>query len=385
MPLSRIKCAGRCVMNTIVKEGKELRSGYTTGSCATAASTAAAQMLLTQMPVYNITIVLPNGKRVLFAINDIEISSEQASCSVVKDAGDDPDVTDGIKIFAKCELIQEGIVLKGASGVGVVNCKGLGFQVGDAAINAVPRKMIIENVKSICEELFYENGLCITLYVPKGEEIAKKTFNPRLGIVGGISILGTTGIVEPMSEKALIDTIKLLIDKQKTLNDKSILLSPGNYGRGFCQDKLGLDIDKAVKCSNFIGEALDYARYCQFKKILLVGHVGKLVKLAGSIMNTHSKIADCRMEIFAAHAAIIGADRDVIKKVFNSFTTDEVIEHLEKANICDEVFESMMGKILFHLNYRLKNEVEIGVVLFNNQTGKMYQSKNVKDLVEQFI
>lgn len=371
--------------NIVVKNGKELRFGYTTGSCATAATVAACRMLLLQVPVDSVVITLPSGKKVSFDIKNIQISMTKVVCSVVKDAGDDPDVTDGIEIFAECEFAEKNITLKGGVGVGTVTTKGLRLEIGEPAINPIPRKMIVANVENVCREFDYKDGFNITIFVPEGVTIAKKTFNPRIGIVGGISILGTTGIVEPMSEKALIDTIKLLIDKQKVVNSNSILISPGNYGKDFCMNTLNLDIDNAVKCSNYIGETLDYIKYKEFKQILLVGHIGKLVKLAGGIMNTHSKVADCRMEILASHAAINGARQNDVKRLFECLTTDEAIDYLDKIKICNIVLKSILDKVIFHLNYRLAGKVEAGVVIFTDRSQKVYKSDNAQKLIKLFI
>ena len=368
--------------NFIVKNGKQLRFGYTTGSCATAAAAAATRMLFRQHPLEFMAITLPTGAQVVFNINDIAIQAQTVTCSVTKDAGDDPDVTDGIKIFATATLAPSEIRLNGGEGIGRITSQGLACPVGEAAINPVPRKMILDNVARICKEENSPAGVTITIFVPAGEQLATKTFNPRLGIVGGISILGTTGIVEPMSEKAIVDTIKLLIDKQSLVDSENILITPGNYGRDYCREVLQLDIEKAVKCSNFIGETIDYLVYRKFQKVLLVGHIGKLVKIAGGIMNTHSAIADCRNEIFAAHTALAGADKELVQKVMNSLTTDQILEHLDQADICEQVFASILERILFQLNYRSKNALQISVIAFSNKQKKIFKSKNTTSILE---
>lgn len=354
----------------VVKNGKALRRGYTTGSCATAAATAAARILLSGEELTAVAIRLPNGERVVFPLSDVEKGADFVSCRVVKDAGDDPDVTDGIAIFARCSLTETaGVTLHGGAGVGVVTEKGLPCPVGTAAINPVPRREIIANVREVCEEEGYAGGLSVVISAPEGISIAEKTFNPRLGIVGGISILGTSGIVEPMSEAALVDTIKLLIDKHSAENGEEILLSPGNYGVNFCRESLHLDIEKAVKCSNFIGETLDYLVYKGFKRVLLVGHVGKLVKLGGGVMNTHSGMADCRMEIIAANAAICGGDSVLAGQILACPTTDGAIELLDEAGLSTAVFAKIMERIKFHLDYRVKGGAQIEVIMFT-LTGK---------------
>lgn len=366
----------------IVKNGVELRCGYTTGSCATAAATAAVKMLLEAKRVNEEKITLPSGGVAFFSIENITMQEQEVICSVKKDAGDDPDVTNGIEIFAKAFFCGEAksVTITGGKGVGVVTGKGLQCGVGEAAINPVPRKMIDQNVREILCKHSCDKGIRIEISALNGEEIAKKTFNSRLGIVGGISILGTTGIVEPMSEAALIDTIKVLIDKEKA-NSKAediALITPGNYGRNYCINQLGFDLDKGIKFSNFIGETLDYLGYRGFKRVLLVGHVGKLVKLAGGIMQTHSSVADCRMEIISAHAALNGADKATVMRLMESKVTDEAIEILEEKQICEVVFSSILEKIKFHIDYRTKGKMQVEVIVFSTNDKVIVESQNAE-------
>lgn len=368
-----------------VKNGKKLRFGYTTGSCATAASTAAVTMLLNGgKEVSSVTIRLPGGERVAFLIEDITISGTGVSCSVIKDAGDDPDVTDKMKIFATARLCEGDVAILGGEGVGVVTAKGLKCAVGEPAINPVPRKMMLKNIGTVCSRFDYQGGVSVTISAPGGEEVAKHTFNPRLGIVGGISILGTTGIVEPMSEQALVDTIKVLIDTQKEQGTSQILISPGNYGRDYCKNQLHIDTEKSIKFSNYIGETLDYLVYCGFEKVLLVGHVGKLVKLAGGVMNTHSSYADCRMEILGVHTALAGGSAALVAQLMDCITTDGAIELLEQAGLCRAVFDSIMKKILFQINYRTKNKLQTEVIIFGAEDRVIVQSPKAAEFAALF-
>lgn len=364
----------------IFKNGKVLRKGYTTGSCATASVAASVYMLINNKKINNIKIKLPSGNEVLFNLLDIEINENFVSASIIKDGGDDPDITNGIKIIGKAELSEKGIEIKGGMGVGIVKSKGLKVKVGEPAINPVPRKMIIENIERILKNSNYKGGVIVTISAENGEEIAKKTFNPRLGIEGGISILGTTGIVEPMSDQALIDTIKILIDKQKIINQENIILCLGNYGKDFLKSNFNIEEDNSVKISNFIGEALDYIVYKNFKRVFIIGHIGKLVKLAGGIMNTHSSIADCRMEIFASHTALTGLSKEKIKLIMDSKTTEEVIEYLRDWNTLEPVLSSILEKILFHINFRVKNQISADVLLFSND-GLLIKTHNADDFI----
>lgn len=356
----------------IVKSGKKLRLGYTTGTCATVAAMAALKTLLTKQKFDAISIILPNGEKHSLPIAETISQENSATCCVIKDAGDDPDITDRLKIYAEVILTESGFCLKGGLGIGVVTAKGLKIPIGEPAINPVPRKMIEHNLAVICKELNYSGGIQLTISAPAGVELAKKTFNPRLGIVGGISILGTSGIVEPMSESALVETIKLLIDKQFNQNSDYIVITPGNYGRDFAKNTLGIDLDKAVKYSNFLGETLDYIKYKGFKKVLLIGHVGKLVKVAGGIMNTHSSVADCRMEIVAAHAGMLGCSTELINKIMACLTTDALLDLLDE-NPIQNLWENIGEKILFHLNNRL-DRVSVEVVMFGGNNKVLFNN-----------
>lgn len=368
----------------ITKDGKKLRCGYTTGSAAAAASKAAALMLLFGERIEHVHLVTPNGTELLLAIEDIEIGSDFVSCAVKKDAGDDPDVTNGIQIYAKAARFsaqQPEIRIEGGKGVGRVTKAGLDQPPGAAAINSVPREMIRLELLEVMEKAGYIGGLLIEISVPGGEEIAARTFNPRLGIVGGISILGTTGIVEPMSDAAVIDTIRIEMNVKRTAGFEYLLLTPGNYGEDFLSGTMGFPIGTAVKCSNYIGEALEHAVSVGFRGVLLVGHIGKLVKLACGMMNTHSRYGDCRAEIFASHAALCGADTDTVRKLMESVMTDDMLDIVKQEGLLSSVACSIGEKIAFHVTEKMKGVTEVGIVVFSNRKGVFFQTPNVPDLV----
>lgn len=366
-----------------------MRTGYTTGSCAAAASSAAVKMLLTGRRVEQIAIRLPSGETAVFEITDHRISEHAAECAVIKDGGDDPDVTSGLRISARASCTARGghdvrIALRGGEGVGVVTRKGLRCDVGEPAINPVPRRMICENAMKAAREEGFSGELDIVICVPDGEKTALKTFNPRLGIEGGISILGTTGIVDPMSEKAIIDTIKLEIDQRYVTDPAKILITPGNYGMDFCRDRLGLDIRHAVSISNYIGEALDYISYKGFREVLLAGHAGKLIKTAAGVMNTHSSCADGRMEIIAAHAGALGAGADVIERILGCVTTDEAFEIVRNDPWLETLKERITDRSMSHLNFRLRNSARIEVVMFTTDSGTVLKSRGADDMIDEF-
>ncbi len=364
-------------------EKRKLRSGYTTGTCAAIAAKAAAKMIFEQKDIEQETIITPKQVKIQTLIRDCKWQSKQASCAVKKDAGDDPDVTNGILVYAQVSLKKEPyIVIDGGIGVGRVTKKGLWQAVGEAAINKVPRQMITMAVKEVFEEYGYEGGAEVIISIPMGEEIAKKTFNERLGIIGGLSILGTSGIVEPMSEQALIDTIHVEMNVAAENNQGILLVTPGNYGADFVREKLHLSLEYAVKCSNYLGEMMDYAKEINVQKILLVGHVGKLIKLAGNIMNTHSHMADCRMEILGVHAAMAGAEAATIKKIMECISTDEAIRIMKEQKIFLDAMKSIMQKIQYYTGLRSENKYEIEIVMFSNEWGILGQTLEAETLVE---
>lgn len=369
----------------VVKGSKELRCGYTTGSCAAAAAKASAVMLLGDETVDQVLIDTPGGITLTLQVEDTVKQQEYVGCSVVKDAGDDPDVTHGMKISARVEKAEKGIVIDGGRGVGRVTRAGLACAVGEAAINPVPRQMITKELAEVAEKYRYKGGFSVVISAENGEEVARKTFNPRLGIVGGISILGTSGIVEPMSEKAIIDTIHVEINSRTALNKEYLLITPGNYGRDFAIREFGLDIELGVKCSNFIGATIDYAVYKKVKNILLIGHAGKLCKIAGGIMNTHSGTADCRCEIFAAHAAMAGAPAELAGRIMGAVTTEEIGMLLQEADLAAAVYQSIMNKIEYWLNRRAASDCKVEAIMFTDMKGTYYQTGGAADAIRNLM
>lgn len=369
--------------NYINKEGKRLRLGYTTGSCAAAAAKAAARMLLTGGTVERVALITPGGLRLELEIVDIKRGEDRVSCAVIKDSGDDPDITKGAHITATVfRAEQDGISIDGGEGVGRVTKPGLDQPVGAAAINSVPRRMIEENVREVCDRLDYRQGLSVLISVPGGEETAQRTFNPRLGIEGGISILGTSGIVEPMSEQALLDTIRLELRQRRQAGAAYALLCPGNYGRDFIKMALPVDAEMSVQSSNFIGDTLDMCRELGFRGALLVGHIGKLVKIAGGMLNTHSKYGDCRMEILAAHAAACGLGTRAVGDILACVTCDEAVKILKE----NGMFAPCMKRITERVGHTLASragEMEVGAILFSREYGLLSQTENAERLLEK--
>ncbi len=367
----------------VIRDGKRLRMGYTTGSCAAAAAKAAAWMLLSGRRKETIRLMTPKGVELTLAVRDIRLSPDCVSCAIQKDSGDDPDVTRNTLIYAEvCRSTVPGIIIDGGQGVGRVTKPGLDQPVGAAAINSVPRRMIGENVSEVCALLGYSGGLRVVISAPEGEMLAKKTFNPRLGIVGGISILGTTGIVEPMSEQALVDTIRVELRQRRESGADYVLLSPGNYGADYMRAAMGIDPATAVMTSNFIGDTLEMCRELDFRGALLIGHIGKLVKLAGGMWNTHSRYGDCRMDILAACAAAEGLHGAAAEELLQCATCDDALRLLKENDCFDAVLRRLAARIGTMMQYK-SGEMETGAILFSKEYGYLCQTQGAAELLRR--
>ena len=416
--------SSRDTASNLLTNANGLRLGFTTGSCAAAGAKAAVYMLLTGRVKDRISITTPKGIVFDAQIVDIVRSESSVSCAVIKDGGDDPDVTTGAHIVSTVSFLpaknasdcahsstdatsettanfaqnssasdnansathatpstsatsiahKPYVVIQGGEGVGRVTAPGLDQKPGEAAINHVPREMITKEVLEVCRLCDYNGGILVEVSVPEGEELAEKTFNPRLGIKGGISILGTSGIVEPMSSQALLDTIRTELNQKKALGFDVATVSPGNYGLEFMKEKYGYDLDKSIKCSNFIGETIDMAVELGFKKFLLTGHIGKLIKVSGGIMNTHSKEADCRMELLAAAAVKAGCRLETVCSILNATVTEEGIALIERDGRREETMAYVMERIMFFLEKRAEGKMQMGCILYSNKFGLLAES-----------
>lgn len=373
-----------------------MRYGFTTGSCAAAAAKASAYMLLSGREKRKITIQTPKGIPYTAKILDVQRKERVVSCAVEKDGGDDPDITTGALIYAEVSYLERGeksmesswaeIQIEGGEGVGKVTKPGLDQPIGAAAINRVPRQMIRTEVEEVCRLMDYTGGLRVTISVPEGEKLAKQTFNPRLGITGGISILGTSGIVEPMSSQAILDTIRVELKQRREEGYSYVAVSPGNYGVDFMKQAYGYDLDRSIKCSNFIGETIDMAVELGFQKLLMTGHVGKLVKVAGGIMNTHSREADARMELLAAFSIQEGVEIEKIQRMLACVTTEEAVRILKESEQADAVFKRMVDRICYYMEKRTREKLQVDCIIYTNEFGELAKSKEVEEwftLLEQ--
>ena len=373
----------------VVRNQKKLRFGYTTGSCAAGAARGAAELLLGEDEIGEAELMTPKGILLHLELLDMKRDENAASCAVRKDAGDDPDTTNGILVYAKVEKFQirsdmeDRIVIDGGTGVGRVTKPGLSQKIGEAAINPVPRAMILQAVEEIADRYHYEGRLKVTISVPEGEKIARKTFNPRLGIVGGISILGTSGIVEPMSEKALIDSIRVEMSQHAAMGEQYMLVTPGNYGADYLREHMALPFEKNIKCSNYVGETIDMAVDMGVKGILFISHIGKFVKVAAGIMNTHSHSADARMEVLCANAIRAGGDLACARSILQCNTTDEALRVLDENHILRETMKEITDRIQFYLDHRSYQQILLGAVIFSNEYGYLGQTEHAAELINK--
>ncbi|AJG99789.1 cobalt-precorrin-5B (C(1))-methyltransferase [Clostridium beijerinckii] len=385
-------------------DGKRLRCGYTTGSCSAGAAKAATIILFNKEKNLNeIEIATPKGIDVTMPIESIEKFDDYVECTILKDGGDDPDNTHGIEIKAMVKKIKpinnkifqnedlqkfdsalvedsraekedelERVVLKGGTGVGIVTKDGLFIPKGQAAINPVPRKMIKEEVLKV---LPTGERVEVIISVPQGEKVAKKTFNPRLGIEGGISILGTTGIVYPMSEDALKASIKIEIT-QKAINNERLVLTFGNLGDNYCKE-LGFKEEEVVTCSNFIGFALETCVSCKVKSIIIVGHIGKMSKIAYGCFNTHSKVNGVRLEVIALELALLGYDMSLVKRVIEEKTCEGAVKMLGDGY--EKLYENIGNKIVQKIKEHVYGELEVDAVMYYGASNPILLWKSIKD------
>ena len=373
-----------------VRSGQKLlRCGYTTGTCAALGAAGAARLLLTGHAPETVALRTPKGIVVEVAPLFCRRTDTGAECAIEKDGGDDVDVTTGLPVIATAELLPgcTDIRIDGGRGVGRVTKPGLDQPVGAAAINHVPRQMIAEALRREAEAACYIGGFAVTVSIQNGEEVARRTFNPHIGVEGGLSVLGTSGIVEPMSQQAILDTIQLEMNQAvlRAGTPKRLILAPGNYGLDYLHDTYpAFAAIPVVKTSNFIGDTLDMAATAKFEEVLLVGHVGKLCKLAAGVMNTHSHTADGRAEVFCAHAALCGARREVCAALMDAATTDACLDILDGAGLRGPVLESILAAIQMHLDRRAGGAFRVGAVLFSNQHGPLGETCIAKELMKEW-
>jgi len=347
------------LLSPVVVDGKKLRRGFTTGMCAAAAAKGAVLLLFGKDWPVAVEVLAPAGVKLNLKLENREKGAGYARCCVVKDAGDDPDVTAGLAVCATAKTAEAGVKIKGGAGVGVVTRPGLAIAPGQPAINPVPRQVIENEVKKV---LPAGTGVEITISVPGGEQVAAKTMNPRLGILGGISILGTTGLVEPMSAEAWKSSLALQVAQAVALGCRDLVLTPGRRGEKWAVEKYGLPARAVAQMSNFAGFMLAECVRRGAKRVLLFGHQGKLIKIAAGIFHTHSRVADARREILVAHAALAGAEREVLGQIWQSATAEEAARIMQEHGL-GFLFHRLAETASQRAREYVRGELFVGTVL----------------------
>lgn len=362
--------------------GKALRKGYTTGSCATAAAKVAALMVMRQHLIHQVSIVTPSGVTLNLNVESPHVEGQQGIAAIRKDGGDDIDATHGMLIFARVTLTDSGdITLRGGEGVGTVTRKGIGLPIGSSAINRTPRHTIETAVR---EAIGPARGAEVEIFAPEGEERAQKTYNSRLGIVGGISIIGTTGIVTPMSEESWKRSLALELEMKRAAGLERVVLVPGNHGERFVREQMGIDSQVVVTMSNFVGYMIEESVRLGFRQIVLIGHPGKLIKIAAGIFHTHSHIADARMETLVAHLALLGAPLELLRLVSDCDTTEAAMEHIDAfgfQRIYNHLAERICQRVMQRLRFT-KTPPVCDAIMFSFDNQILGSNRPVSEIVE---
>lgn len=356
---------------------KKLREGVSTGSCMTGGAAAAALWLTTGTCPDIIKVETPIGKTLYLDV----VPKEKGVCGIVKDAGDDPDVTNGSEVITKVEILPDNgeISFVGGAGIGTITQEGLKLPVGEPAINPVPRQM----VEKALRQIIGNHGAVVTVSIPGGEELAKKTFNPRLGVLGGLSVLGTTGIVRPMSEEAMKDSLLVELDMYARQGHRSILFVLGTTGENALKASYG-EFPCVLQVSNYIGFMIEEAVERGFVDILIGGFVGKLVKVASGTMNTHSHVADGRLETICTHAALHGASRDVIEKIYSCLTTKAAMKIVAEEGLMD-IWKDMAEKASFYCEKTAHGMARVGMIFLDGDNRVLAESSNTQDILKKML
>ena len=353
-------------MELAEKPKGELRTGFTTGTCATASSKAALLAIIQQNNISDVDVLLPKRDIIKIKINTCEFSKDDAKCSVIKDGGDDPDVTHGAEIFVQLSLTNNigSVEIDGGIGVGRVTKPGLGLEIGTAAINPTPKKMILENIQEVGEEVLGKNGIKIVVSVPKGEELAKKTDNPRIGILDGISILGTSGIVIPYSTASFAAAIRQQIDVVSSMNDEEVVLTTGGRSEDFAREIIKLPDHSFIQMGDFSGYTIQQCAKKSLKRAYVAGFIGKLAKMAAGVKQTHVKGGKVDMKFLSELAKRCNAEAETIRKILGANTARNVQEIIMKDGV-NGFFDEITKETCNQMRQHSEEKIPVEVILFN--------------------
>ena len=353
-------------MDISEKPKENLRTGFTTGTCATASSKAAIMAIVNQKSINKVDVLLPKRDMINIRIKSCEFSKNTATCSVIKDGGDDPDVTHGAEIVVDLTLTNKiGVIeIDGGNGVGRVTKPGLGLEIDSAAINPTPKKMILENVQQVAEEVLKQNGIKIIISVPKGKEIATKTDNPRIGIMNGISILGTSGIVIPYSTASFAAAIRQQIDVVRSMNDDIVFLTTGGRSEDFARKIIELPDHSFIQMGDFSGYTIQQCAKKGLKKAYVAGFIGKLAKMAAGVKQTHVKGSKVNMKFLSEIAKRCNADDKTIEKIKNANTARNVQEIIMEDKV-DGFFDEISKEACLQMRNHSEGKIPVEVILFD--------------------
>ncbi len=348
------------------KTNNQLRTGYTTGTCASASSKAALLSIIHQKRINDVEVILPKRNKLKIQIKNCEFKENFSRCSVIKDGGDDPDVTHGAEIVVELFITNSPnfIEIEGGEGVGVVTKPGLGLEINKPAINPVPKKMIEENIRDVGTEFLKKNGVKLVISVPKGRELAKKTDNPRLGIVGGLSILGTSGIVYPYSTASFAASIRQNLDVALAMGDKIVVLTTGGRSEDYAKNILDFPDHCFVKMGDFAGYTIQQCAKKGVKKAYVVGFIGKLAKMASGVKQTHVKGSKVDLDFLSNLASNCKASSEVVEKIRKGNTARQVYEIVTE-NKVKGFFEEICHQVYIHMRRYSEEKVPLEIILFD--------------------
>ena len=357
-------------------EKKKLKTGYTTGSSATAAAKAGILSIINQKEISKVDIILPKGSTIQIPIASCEFNLNKSKCVVIKDGGDDPDVTHGAEIIVDLVLTKKAneIEIGGGEGVGVVTKPGLGLEINKPAINPVPKKMIIKNIRDVAEKILQENGIKVTISVPKGKELGPKTDNPRLGIKNGISILGTSGIVIPFSTASYAASIRQNLDVSIAMGNDVVVLTTGGRSEDFAKKIIDLPEHCFIQMGDFSGYTIQQCYNKNIKKAYVVGFIGKLAKMAAGVKQTHVKGSKVDMNFLSEMAKRASASPKVVEEIKGANTARHVSEIIQE-NSVNGFFDLISKETYNHMKKYSENNLAIEVILFDFE-GKILSRKS---------
>lgn len=349
-----------------MEEKTKLRTGYTTGSSATAAAKAGLLSIINQKKIDSITIQLPKRSSIEILVHSCDFNSDNAKCSVIKDGGDDPDVTHGAEIIVELSFTEKvnEIEIDGGEGVGIVTKPGLGLEINKPAINPTPKKMIIENLREIGEKILEKKGIRVVISVPKGKELGLKTDNPRIGIKNGISILGTSGIVIPFSTASYAASIRQNLDVVVAMGNDTVVLTTGGRSEDFAKKIIDLPEHCFVQMGDFSGYTIQQCSRKNIKRAYVVGFIGKLAKMAVGVKQTHVKGTKVDMNFLADLAKKSNANETIIENIKKANTARHVSEIIQENNV-KGFFNLIINETYRYMRKHSEEKVSIDVILFN--------------------